>query len=78
MDEVHLAVFHGSGIPMTIRKICITEIKVAPNEILGKMLYSSRCGSDLHTIDGRRIEPTPRYFWPFCIHIVCICFSYHE
>ena len=35
--------------------------KLKPGEILGKLRMATICGSDLHTISGKRKEQTPRY-----------------
>ena len=41
--------------------------KLKSGEILGKFRMATICGSDLHTISGRRKEAVPRsvyLFWP--------------
>ena len=45
---------------------------IGEGEILGKIKAATICGSDLHTIIGRRQEPVPRFvkiFSLFCIYI---------
>lgn len=56
----HRLVFVGSDVdpPLVHEEIPIPELK--PGEILGKVLMASICGSDLHTISGRRKEAVPR------------------
>lgn len=55
----HRLVFVGSDVdpPLIHEEIPIPELK--PGEILGKVLMASICGSDLHTISGRRKEAVP-------------------
>ncbi|XP_015751413.1 PREDICTED: L-threonine 3-dehydrogenase-like [Acropora digitifera] len=55
----HRLVFVGSDAdpPLVHEEIPIPELK--PGEILGKVLMASICGSDLHTISGRRKEAVP-------------------
>ena len=56
----HRLVFVGGDVdpPLVHEEIPIPELK--PGEILGKVLMASICGSDLHTISGRRKEAVPR------------------
>lgn len=55
----HRLVFVGSDVdsPLVHEEIPIPELKTG--EILGKVLMASICGSDLHTISGRRKEAVP-------------------
>lgn len=52
------AVFEGPGVPMRMAQL---ELPVAlpPGAALCRILLSTICGSDLHTVLGRRTEPTP-------------------
>ena len=52
-------VFLGSHVdPCLIQEeVPIPELK--SGELLGKLLMATICGSDLHTISGRRKEATP-------------------
>jgi D-arabinose 1-dehydrogenase-like Zn-dependent alcohol dehydrogenase len=34
--------------------------EITEGEVLGKILVATICGSDIHTIQGRRKEPIPR------------------
>lgn len=49
------AVFNGAGQPFEFINRELPAIK--PGEILVKNLYTTLCGSDIHTYCGRRIEP---------------------
>ncbi|HEV3327463.1 MAG TPA: zinc-binding dehydrogenase [Puia sp.] len=49
------AIFNGQGKPFEFITRPIPFIK--PGEILVKTLYTTLCGSDIHTYCGRRIEP---------------------
>lgn len=49
------AVFHGHGQPFSISTHDVPFIKAG--EILVKTLYTTLCGSDIHTYCGRRQEP---------------------
>lgn len=61
MSDVKLRVFNGPNSPFSSMVIQSEAFTIEENEIFAKILYSSICGSDLHTIEGRRVEPTPRY-----------------
>ncbi|XP_065056164.1 L-threonine 3-dehydrogenase-like [Rhopilema esculentum] len=50
-------IFAGSKPKTVVEKIKIPELK--DGEILGKMLAATICGSDLHTLTGKRIEANP-------------------
>src|SRR5271168_4454559 len=49
------AIFNGQGKPFEFITRRLPLIK--PGEILVKTLYTTLCGSDIHTYCGRRIEP---------------------
>jgi len=51
------ALFHGPGLPLEFRSLPIPE--PGPSEVLVQISLATICGSDLHTLDGRRQEPTP-------------------
>ena len=55
-----ISVFFEPNKPLQITQVDLNDIKLAGGEILAKILYSTICGSDLHTIDGRRTEVSPR------------------
>lgn len=52
------AVFENVGEEITIKNFTIPE-KIEKKGAVVKVKFSTICGSDLHTISGRRIEPTP-------------------
>jgi alcohol dehydrogenase len=52
------AVFEHPGDPLSVRDVLIPS-SLEPRAILCKVLLSTICGSDLHTIFGRRPEPAP-------------------
>src|SRR5882724_10309537 len=49
------AIFNGKGLPFEFITREVPFIK--PGEILVKTLYTTLCGSDIHTYCGRRLEP---------------------
>lgn len=49
------AIFNGQGKPFEFISRPVPAIK--PGEILVKTLYTTLCGSDIHTYCGRRMEP---------------------
>lgn len=51
------ALFHGPGRPLEFRSLRIPN--PGPGEVLVQISLATICGSDLHTLDGRRKEPTP-------------------
>ncbi len=52
------AVFSEVGRPLELRQFALpTELD--PGEALCKVRMATICGSDLHTISGRRTEPAP-------------------
>lgn len=51
-------VFHGVGQPFELREVPLPT-KLREGEVLVKLETATICGSDLHTIDGKRKEPTP-------------------
>lgn len=52
-----MAVFYGSGKPIEISECAIPELK--EGETLVDVSCCALCRSDLHTVEGRRVEPTP-------------------
>lgn len=51
-------VFDGPGQPLRLEQWPLPE-KLAAGEALVQLALATICGSDLHTIHGRRTEPTP-------------------
>lgn len=58
--QVEAAVFLGPDTPLQLERKSLSDFTPGDGEILARVIYSSICGSDLHTLDGRRKEPTPR------------------
>ena len=60
MDEksCRAAVFSGAGKPLTIQQFAIPQ-SIESGAALCRIRLSTICGSDLHTISGKRKEPTP-------------------
>ncbi|MCX2476986.1 alcohol dehydrogenase catalytic domain-containing protein [Pedobacter sp. MC2016-05] len=57
MNQAQISVFHGAGQPIEMLQIEIPELK--RDEILVRNLYTTICGSDLHTFCGLRSEKVP-------------------
>lgn len=57
MNKAKLMVFTGQGQAMSLQEQTIPELKTG--ELLVKNLYTSICGSDLHTYCGLRQEKVP-------------------
>jgi putative phosphonate catabolism associated alcohol dehydrogenase len=51
-------VFDGPGHPIRLREFPLPDV-LGPGETLVALRLATLCGSDLHTIEGRRAEPTP-------------------
>ncbi len=51
------AVFHGPGAPIEYREIVLPTLE--SSEILVEVVACTLCGSDLHSLHGRRRVPTP-------------------
>ncbi len=51
------AVFHGAGTPVEIRDFAVPALLAG--EILVEVLACTLCGSDLHSLQGRRAVPVP-------------------
>ena len=56
--ECKAAVFTEVGRPLTIEQFEVPAVN-EPGSALCKVIMSTICGSDLHTISGRRVEPAP-------------------
>ena len=53
-------VFRGSAEHPCLVEETVPLPDLKPGEILGKILVATICGSDLHTISGKRQEALPR------------------
>jgi len=51
------AIFDGPGRPIRIESFPLPD--PPPGHILARVRMTTICGSDLHSVSGRRIEPTP-------------------
>ena len=58
MHQVTLTLFHGPGKPFELIER-EWDIPLSEGECLVKLSMASVCGSDLHTLAGRRTTPTP-------------------
>lgn len=58
MTRSHAAVFEKPGQPLAIESFALPD-SIEPGAALCKVRMGTICGSDLHTIFGRRQEPTP-------------------
>ncbi|WP_438479741.1 zinc-binding dehydrogenase [Oleiharenicola lentus] len=58
MSHARVQLFHGSGQPFELRSIPLPT-RLGPDEVLVEISLATICGSDLHTIEGRRSAPTP-------------------
>jgi putative phosphonate catabolism associated alcohol dehydrogenase len=56
-NAARVAVFAGPGKPFEFRALPLP--KLAEGEVLVAVSLATICGSDLHTFEGRRNEPTP-------------------
>lgn len=54
----HGMVFHGVGKPFEMRQMRLPET-LEEGELLVRLEVATICGSDLHTISGKRTEPMP-------------------
>ena len=54
--SAQISQFHGVGIPF---EVCETPVAATSNDVLVRVSLSTICGSDLHTVSGRRGAETP-------------------
>ena len=54
--SAHISHFHGVGIPF---EVCEMPVATTSNDILVGVSLATICGSDLHTVSGRRGADTP-------------------
>ncbi|MBL9174620.1 MAG: zinc-binding dehydrogenase [Verrucomicrobiales bacterium] len=57
MPKARAAVFYGPGRPLEVQSFRIPE--PGPDELVVRISCATICGSDLHTVRGRRVERTP-------------------
>jgi putative phosphonate catabolism associated alcohol dehydrogenase len=58
MNTARIQLFHGPGRSFELRHVALPEALNA-GEVLVEITLATICGSDLHTIEGRRSAPTP-------------------
>ena len=58
LQTASVQIFEGAGRPFRAADYPLPEI-LKPGEVLVEIRVATICGSDLHTIVGERIEPTP-------------------
>lgn len=56
--RARMQLFQGPGKPFHMSTVALPE-ELQPGEVLVKISLATICGSDLHTLDGRRSAPTP-------------------
>jgi len=56
-DNSRAILFHESGRPLELRHYPLPQL--APGEVLVRITCCTLCGSDVHTLEGRRSTPTP-------------------
>ena len=63
-------VFLGSHVDPCLIQEEVSLPKLKSGEILGKFRMATICGSDLHTISGRRKEAVPRFVYKRRNHVL--------
>ena len=58
VNTARMAIFAGPGRPMALSNRALPA-RLEPGELLVEIQLATICGSDVHTLDGRRLEPTP-------------------
>ncbi|MFN0067014.1 MAG: zinc-binding dehydrogenase [Limisphaerales bacterium] len=58
MSTARVAIFHGPGEPFTLSERLLPAA-LEPGQVLAAISLATVCGSDLHTVAGRRREPAP-------------------
>ena len=58
MNSARVQLFHGPGQPFQMGTAPLPA-ELNPGEVLVQISLATICGSDLHTVDGRRSAPTP-------------------
>ena len=58
MTFAHVQLFHGPGKAFESREVMLPDA-LGAGEVLVEITLATICGSDLHTIEGRRSAPTP-------------------
>lgn len=58
MTSARVQLFHGVGQPFELRSVSLPET-LSSGDVLVEIALATICGSDLHTIEGRRGGPVP-------------------
>ena len=58
MIKTQIAVFHGTGKPFEFVEQNV-DFNLGGGQCLVQISLATICGSDVHTVDGRRNEPVP-------------------
>ena len=58
MTTARVQLFHGPGRPFELRHVPLPAT-IGAGEVLVEITLATICGSDLHTVDGRRSAPQP-------------------
>lgn len=58
MTSARVQLFHGPGRPFELQHVPLPE-SLRAGEVLVEITLATICGSDLHTVEGRRSAPTP-------------------
>lgn len=56
--QARIQLFQGPGKPFQLSTVALPE-ELQPGEVLVKISLATICGSDLHTVEGRRSAPAP-------------------
>jgi len=66
--DCYAQVFEGSGKPMVLKKIILPP-SIGDEEVLVELEIATICGSDLHTIQGKRKAATPLVLGSVCVFL---------
>lgn len=57
--HVTAAVFHAVGQPISLEKVLVADDQIEDGSMFVRISAATLCGSDVHTIEGKRKEPAP-------------------
>lgn len=72
MSRAVAQVFDGPGRPTRLQEFSLPD-RLEPGEVLVQLRLATLCGSDLHTIEGRRHEPAPAILGHEGVGVVLRC-----